>query len=202
MLEGFQRSQAVQCGSERPIQLLGHDVVDAAGDQASLGFAAAHVRRRGMVNVLDCLPAAGGGVLPHRDQLKRRVLVFISGTHPPVQSDPHRNIPDEASGGKVRHRSAAFWVWPVAVAATVALESVLDGQLMELRLLLGIDALIPLFGFPALAGAMMGFFNRRASPIDLFLMSLLATALLEAIEIISDVVDTVMTKPPGSFGVH
>ena len=76
-----------------------------------------------------------------------------------------------------RH-SLEFWLWPIGAALGIALCVGLDIFLIASGVVPAVPGLVFIFVFPAVAGLLVGFGNRRAGAMDLLLMAVLSGAAL------------------------
>ena len=76
-----------------------------------------------------------------------------------------------------RH-SLEFWLWPTGAALGIALCVGLDIFLIASGVVPAVPGLVFIFVFPAVAGLLVGFGNRRAGVMDLLLIAVLSGAAL------------------------
>jgi hypothetical protein len=92
-----------------------------------------------------------------------------------------------------RH-SLGFWLWPAGAAMGSAVCIGLDIFLIASAVVPAVPGLFLIFAFPAGAGLLVGFGNRRADIMDLFLMAMLSAAALYVFMVALSIVGLAMSS--------
>lgn len=94
----------------------------------------------------------------------------------------------------MNRRSLGFWVWPTGAAVGIAVCVGLDIFLIASGVVPAVPGLFFIFTFPPVAGLLVGFGNRRAAIMDLFLMALVSAAALYGFMVALSIVGLAMSS--------
>src|SRR5713226_9671716 len=94
----------------------------------------------------------------------------------------------------MKRHSLEFWLWPTGAALGIGVGVGLDIFLIALGVVPAVPGLFFIFLFPAVAGLLVGFGNRRAGIMDLLLIALLSGAALYGLMVAVSIVGVVTSS--------